>query len=260
MRVASAGINLIKKYEGCRLRSYKCPAGIWTVGYGSTGPHVKPNMVISQTEAEELLVKDLVRFERGVFSACKPATPSQAEFDAMVSLAFNIGLANFKKSSVLRLFKQGEKAKAASAFSMWIKAKNPKTGELEVLPGLVTRRNAEKNLFLKGADNRTVNGSVSANKFVAIPESRVVPEAPKSLAASREIIGGGVVGVGGITQLVHDVSVDDAVELKETVQQVHSDSYSLETLHIPEIASALAVALSMFIIWKRFKDRNEGVR
>lgn len=259
MQVSPVGIALIKRHEGCRLRSYKCPAGIWTVGYGHTGSDVGPRTVITQAEADDLLRQDLHKFENSVTTLCAPAVPNQAEFDAMVSLCYNIGPGNFRKSAVLRYFKRGDKAAAAEAFGSWTKARNPKTGRLEPLPGLVKRRAEEKQLFLTATSPRNVERLTSAAKTVYVPEGSVVPEAPKSLGKSREIIGGGVVGLGSVTQLVHNFSLDDANQVKQGVVEVKNEGY-MQEFHIPEVASFLAVVLSGFIIWKRIADRKSGIR
>lgn len=261
MKTSTIGKRLIQTHEGCRLRAYKCPAGVWTIGYGHTGPDVGPRSVITMAEAEALLEKDLQKFENGVSSACAPITPNQAEFDAMVSLAFNVGLANFRKSSVLRLFKKGNKAGAANAFGLWIKARNPRTRQLEVLPGLVKRRAEEKDLFLTTPTARSVERATSGSKTVTVPEASVVPEAPKPLSKSREIAGGAVVGVGGVGQLIKEFSVEDAKDVKTGIQDIRtSEEPFLEQIHATEIAAGLTVFISMFIIWKRITDRKDGIR
>lgn len=140
--IDAAGLALIKEFEGFQARAYKCPAGVLTIGFGSTGPHVKPGMVITRQQAEELLRKDLARFERGVDALTQDVPTSDNEFSAMISLAFNIGLAGFQKSTVLRQHLQGNRLKAAAAFLLWIKGGGRK------LPGLIRRRNAERKLYL----------------------------------------------------------------------------------------------------------------
>ena len=139
MRIGPRALHCIKHFEGVKLRAYLCPANVWTIGYGSTGPHVKPGMTISLAEAERLLRDDLVRFEAGVLA--RADDPSPAEFGAMVSLAFNIGLGAFNRSSVLRHHNAGNKQAAAGAFALWNK------GGGRVLPGLTRRRNAEAALY-----------------------------------------------------------------------------------------------------------------
>ncbi len=141
-RIGDAGMDLLKHFEGCELVAYRCPANVWTIGYGSTGPHVREGMVITQQEADDLKRRDLVRFERAV--AKNAGKCSQNEFDAMVCLAFNIGIGGFLKSSVLRHHKAGRKRKAADSFLMWNK------GGGRVLRGLTRRRKAERELYLRG--------------------------------------------------------------------------------------------------------------
>lgn len=144
-QIGAAGLEIVKRNEGLRLKAYVCPAGVLTIGYGSTGPHVKPGMVITEAEADRLLQEDLDRFEEAVERHARNATQNQ--FDAMVSLAFNIGIANFRKSSVLRQHIAGQHAAAANSFALWNKAKV--AGVLKELPGLTRRRAEEARLYRK---------------------------------------------------------------------------------------------------------------
>ena len=140
MVVNDRGVDIIKEFEGLRLTSYLCPAKVWTIGYGHTGPDVYAGLAISKQTAKDLLRGDLLMFEHGVDSLIETATEN--EFSAMVSLAFNIGLGNFKKSSVLKNHNLGKRAQAANSFLLWIK------GGGQQLPGLIRRRNAERSLYL----------------------------------------------------------------------------------------------------------------
>lgn len=137
--INKAGLEIIKEFEGLRLKAYICPAGVLTIGYGSTGSHVKPGMVITEAQAEELLRSDLRRFEDAVAKAAPDATDNQ--FSAMVSLAFNIGEGAFAGSTVLRKHLAGDHVGAAEAFKLWNK------GGGQVLTGLVKRRAAEAQLY-----------------------------------------------------------------------------------------------------------------
>ncbi len=147
MRTSDNGRSLIKSFEGLRLDAYTCPAGVLTVGYGSTGPHVKPGMRITEDEADALLSKDLERFETGVESLVT-ADIGQDEFDALVSFSFNVGLGNLGQSTLLKLLNRHDYMGAAAQFGKWIYAGK------KVLPGLVRRRHAEAALF-RGDDWRT---------------------------------------------------------------------------------------------------------
>jgi lysozyme len=145
MKTNKAGLDLLKSFEGLRLETYKCSAGVDTIGYGHTSmagePKVTPGMKITVQEAEEILARDLVKYEEAVDKAITVAM-NENQNAAMVSLCYNIGPANFAKSSVARHLNEGHADKAAEAFLMWNKAAG------KVLAGLTRRREAEKKLFL----------------------------------------------------------------------------------------------------------------
>lgn len=149
MKTNRAGIDLIKRWEGCRLTAYPDPATKgepYTIGYGHTSlagpPKVERGMKITQVQANEILVADLVKFEAAVSKALT-RNPNENQFSAMVSLCFNIGPGNFGKSSVVRRFNAGDAAGAANAFRLWNKAAG------KVMKGLVSRRESERELFLR---------------------------------------------------------------------------------------------------------------
>lgn len=91
MKISKNGIELIKKWEGCSLTSYYCQSGVLTIGYGHTGNDVKKGMVITESKAESLLVKDLEKFEKKVNKYNDTYNFNQNQFDALVSFAYNIG-------------------------------------------------------------------------------------------------------------------------------------------------------------------------
>ena len=143
MKTNEAGLSLIKSFEGLRLKAYKCPAGVWTIGYGHTGKDVKPGMIITEEQAEEYLRQDLERFEKGVDDLVE-VDINENQYSALVSLAYNIGLGNFKKSTLLKLINKGnqnELEAVHSQFKRWVYANK------KVLPGLVKRREAEFKLY-----------------------------------------------------------------------------------------------------------------
>lgn len=144
--IGKNGLELIKEFEGCKLKAYLCPAGKPTVGYGATGNGITLETVWTQREADDDLARRtniISLWLNGVLQ--KKATQNQ--IDAMVSLIYNIGQTAFKNSSVLRHFNAGAPQMAADSFLMWTKATvNGKKVELE---GLVRRRKAERELFLK---------------------------------------------------------------------------------------------------------------
>lgn len=141
MRTGKAGIDLIKSFEGLELVGYLCPANIPTVGYGHTGPDVKVGKSITPEKAHELLAADLAKFERGVKGVVKVGL-SQNQFDALVSFAYNCGLGNLFKSTLLKKVNVNPADPAIKAeFLKWTR------GGGEVLPGLVRRRKSEAALY-----------------------------------------------------------------------------------------------------------------
>lgn len=139
MITSQKGIDLIKNFEGCRLKAYKCPAGIWTIGYGHTAG-VKQGQVITPAQAEEFLKQDLKRFETSVRSLVTVAI-TQNQFDALVSFCYNLGATALKTSTLLKKLNAGDYNSAAEEFDRWVYANGNK------LLGLVRRRAAEKELF-----------------------------------------------------------------------------------------------------------------
>ena len=135
MRTGQNGINLIKQFEVCQLTAYKCPAGVWTIGYGHTAG-VKEGQSITQAQADAYLVEDLAKFERMVEKYDSKYTWSQNQFDALVSFAYNIG-------SIDQLTANGTRTKEEIADKILLY--NKASGQ--VLSGLTRRRMAEKALF-----------------------------------------------------------------------------------------------------------------
>lgn len=143
LRTSKAGIDLIKHYEGLKLAAYLCPAGVPTIGYGSTrlnGGPVTLGTTITIEEAELALQNDLIFFEKGI-KKYVVVQLTQHQFDALVSFAYNLGLGNLKSSTLLKKINANLFQDAAEEFMRWNKAGG------KVLLGLTRRREAEKNLF-----------------------------------------------------------------------------------------------------------------
>jgi len=139
MQTSQKGLDLIKSFEGLRLSAYKCPADVWTIGYGTTAG-VKPGQNITKERAEELLREDVKRFEQQVMRLVKvPLT--QGQHDALASFVYNLGPGNLSNSTLLRLLNAGDYKGAAAQFDRWTKAGG------KTLAGLVRRRAAERALF-----------------------------------------------------------------------------------------------------------------
>ena len=141
MQISQKGLDILKEFEGLRLEAYRCSAGVPTIGYGWT-KGVKMGDVWTREKAEHMLIEGVKPYEKAVQEAIGDAKTSQNQYDAMVSLCYNIGPGNFKKSSVAKLHREGKHAQAAAAFMMWVKAGG------KIIGGLIKRRNKEKALYL----------------------------------------------------------------------------------------------------------------
>lgn len=130
------------QWEGCRLKAYRCPAGVITIGYGHTGPDVKPGMEITAPQAVALFNADVDKFARSVEASLAGVSLKQKQFDAVVSLAYNIGLGGLKKSTLYKKVKANPDDPTIRAeFMKHVNARV--NGILKPLPGLVKRRRAE---------------------------------------------------------------------------------------------------------------------
>lgn len=138
-------IDLIKKFEGCKLTAYKCPAGIWTIGFGSTyyanGTRIKEGDTITLEQANKLLADTLTPYEKFVDANTRDDV-SQGQFDALVDFAYNCGNGNLKSSTLLKKVNANPNDPSIkNEFAKWTKAAGKE------LKGLVNRRNAEIELY-----------------------------------------------------------------------------------------------------------------
>ena len=144
--ISKTGIDLISSFEGIRLNAYDDGVGVWTIGIGTTiypnGMKVKKGDKCTLEQAHEYLAHDMIEFEKTVNDSVKVPL-SQNQFDALVSLTYNIGSTAFKNSTLLKKLNAKDFTGAADQFLVWNK------GGGKVLKGLVRRREAERALFLK---------------------------------------------------------------------------------------------------------------
>ena len=176
MKTSDKGIALIKKFEGCYLKAYKCPAGVWTIGYGHTGKVdgkvISSGMKITSAKATVLLKSDLATFEKAVTN-CKYLTfkPNQNQFDALVSFAFNCGTGS------LNTLVKNRNAKVVSEKLLLYNKANGKE-----LAGLVNRRKAEKALFdtpVKSTTSKTTSTAASSKKTTTSSTAKTLKKGVK---------------------------------------------------------------------------------
>ena len=140
MHMSQGGLdNLLKKFEGCKLKAYRCPANVCTIGYGHTNgagaPMVNDGMTITQAQAEDILKRDIVKYEVAVMDLVKVKL-TQNQFDVLVDFAYNAGVGNLKSSTMLKKINSGDLDAVPAELMKWTK------GGGKVLPGLVRRRQA----------------------------------------------------------------------------------------------------------------------
>jgi GH24 family phage-related lysozyme (muramidase) len=152
-------VELIKKFEGCRLEAYLCPAGVWTIGYGHTGTNVKAGLKITQADAEALLLSDIERFARAVDTWIKVDLTNN-QWCALISFTFNVGIGALQESTLRKRLNNGEDPVkvAMEELPRWNK------GDGKILEGLVRRRRAEVELFCHGVKPLTNDVKLTPDK------------------------------------------------------------------------------------------------
>jgi lysozyme len=231
VKLSDTGLQLILRFEGKlqrlpngRYQAYRCPANVPTIYAGCT-EGVTMGMIVTEQEGEEMFRREIEKFEKAVALACT-REPNQYQFDAFVSLAYNIGAAGFRKSSVLRHFNAGNDDKAAAAFALWNK------GGGRVLKGLVRRRAAESALFLRPVEPP--------------PMPQKVDESMSSGDKATATVGT-TLGLGGAAYLADPVSLSSTlVAVKGNGQQLFA-GVDLTTFGVPLVIIIAAIAAAWFL-------------
>lgn len=230
----AAGIALLKEFEGCKLSAYIDLGGVWTIGYGHTGPGVRAGLVWTKERANEQLAADIAERVPAVLAACKIA-PNENQLAAMTCLAYNIGLGAFKKSTVLRLHNAGNFTGAANAFTMWNKAGG------QVRAGLTRRRAAEMQLYLTPVADE-------------IQTTRALPEAIKDPSTSSVSPATVAAGVGGVLTI--------AQQAVAQIQQIWDglSGIGISPHILMSVLGIAAVSTLVYFVYEAWKRRKEGDR
>ena len=232
MKTSNRGLSLIVQFEGFRPDAYLDPVGIPTIGFGFIRG-VKMGDKMTLAEARDRLKREIVEYEQGVLAACT-RKPNQNQFDAFVCFAFNVGVAGFKKSSVLKAHNRGDYQAAARAFGLWNKAGG------KVFTGLTRRRAAEAALYLEPVDIDL------ADEPEPMPQL-VEPERPMTASTiNRASVAAGTTA-----------TLAAAGEALQTVQGVRYGLAGLEDWIVPALL-VVVVALCGYIIWERVNQRKGG--
>jgi lysozyme len=241
--IVMPGVALIAESESLRLRAYRCWAGVWTIGWGETDG-VHPGDLCTKEQADRWLCDDLTDRTAAV-RALLTEPAKQHQLAALVSLSYNIGLLGLRRSTVLRRHNAGDQAAAARAFGLWNKARNPKTGQREVLPGLTGRRAREAALYLTPEHDEP-------------PEPMPQAVQAESSPVRGPIAGGGAVTIGagvvtGMAQVGGSLS-----GLAEPLRQARA--LLVETLGVPPewVLPLVLIAAGAIVIRWRLAQRREG--
>lgn len=240
--IAWAGVEEIARSEGCRLRAYRDIAGVWTIGWGET-EGVTAGMVWTHAEADRRLLERLEYFARHVWDMLqRPANPHQ--FAAMVSLAYNIGLAGFARSTVLKAHNRGDAESAARAFALWNKARV--NGVRRVVAGLTARRAREAALYLAPApEARPPLDAVPVEAAGAVmdmpaaePESRLAAS-PIAQSGAVSIATGGLAAASSVSADVRDIAW----------------GFGIDPIMV---VAVVAITVGAVVLWQRHKQRRLG--
>lgn len=238
--VPLAAVELISDAEGLRLKAYRCPAGLPTIGWGQT-EGVKLGMEWTKQQADMDLCATLKERCEQVLSVCTDE-PSPYELGAMVSLQYNIGQAAFAKSSVLKAHNRNDPQSASRAFGLWNKA--TVNGVKQELRGLTARRAAEAALYLRPADDSDLR-------------------MPQAVEAESKIAGSPIAQSGAVAVAAGGLSVVATVKEHLGVfggLATSARTVIVDTLGIPvaALAPTLLAVVGAVVIWQRYKQRIKG--
>lgn len=253
-------IESLKREEGLRLKPYLCAAGVPTIGVGATtypdGRAVKmDDKPITEEVAMRMLAMEADRYLMAVSHFCT-RFPTAHQLAALTSLAYNIGLSAFSKSTVLRLHNAGDDAGAARAFALWNKATIG--GKLTVVPGLVARRAREAAMYVTADDEAP-----------AEPSPQAVATEPRLVASPTMNSGVLTVAAGAATAVADSAGPDPVSQLSTIGQQastVQTALQQIKTLIIDTVGipaswwlPMIVIGTGAVVIYRRWKQRREGV-
>ena len=251
MHVSPRGRALIKSFEGFRSTSYQDVVGVWTVGYGFTRG-VTPGQHMTPAQAEARLITELLGYEQAVLGACT-VPPNQNQLDAMVSLAWNIGIGGFLRSTVLKAHNRGDVQSASRAFGLWNKAGGREWA------GLTRRRAAEAALYLEpaAAPQRPPEPAPAPDMGIPIAEQPTAPPppAPPAQAMPQQVDPESSLASSGINRAATVAGTTAATV--GAVSQIKQSVDDLGGWVVPLLAGAVVV-LAGYIVWQRWNQRRKG--
>lgn len=237
MELSSEGLRLIKSFEGYHSRqedggckAYKCPAGVWTCGWGAT-EGVTPHTLWTETEAEERLAYELAKFETAVLKHV--AIPlNQNQFDALVSFAYNCGAGALQRSTLLKRVNASRFEETAKEFQKWTR------GGGRILPGLVARRAREAALFMKPVEQ---------------PDTPVMPQAVTAIAKPSRptvaVVAASVMAAAPVVIPPIPEPVTQAITSAESWKAIGGQIWTLKLFAFEQPVMAAALCISVVALW-----------
>lgn len=247
MRVSTKGVADIEKREGFRPLPYQDGAGVWTQGIGETQGITSLSVPIEYGTAKIRFLELLQsKYADPVTMLLEDAPTTQDQFDAMVSLAYNIGVKAFSRSSVLRAHKEGDINAATAAFAMWNKITDPTTKKLVVDRGLTIRRAAEASVY---------HGPAAPD---AVGSATPSADSEKPLSQTRSVAGGTLAAAATTLSVVAQVtsSVKDTAGNVVGVAQEFGDTWVVMGI----VGGIMAFVGICWALWARYQDRQNGLR
>jgi len=230
VQMSQEGINaLLKKYEGCKLKAYRCPANICTIGYGHTSaagaPMVTDGMTLTQKQCDDILSRDLVKYETAVHGMVKqPLT--QHQFDVLVDFVYNAGDRNLESSTLLKKVNAAKFDEVPAELMKWTK------GGGKVLPGLVRRRQAESAWWMAheisplaapvGPSSPVSEPTADEHEERSKPDNVPVPSMAQSKQGNAALVTAGLGGLGVAKQIA--AQAQDASDTANTLMGLFSNT------------------------------------
>ena len=244
MQMSQGGLdNLLKKFEGCKLKAYRCPAGILTIGYGHTSaagaPEVTEGMTITQKDAENILKNDLGKYEQPVAAMVKVEL-EQNQFDVLVDFVYNAGVGALKSSTLLKRVNAGDFDAVPDELMKWTKGKIPGKG-MQVLPGLLRRRQAESAWWITNHNHPDDHQDHRAEP-VAPPQKTMI----ESKQGNAALVTGGLGTLGAAKEVAAQ-----AQDASDTMDQI------MGLLHNPNFMIMVVIVGLGAAIWYWRKQNME---
>ena len=253
MQMSQEGVHaMLKQFEGCKLKAYRCPAGILTIGYGHTSaagaPAVTDGMTITQKQADDILSRDLVKYETAVQNMLQqPLT--QHQIDVLVDFAYNAGVGALEKSTLLKKVNAAQFSDVPTELMKWTKGKIPGKG-MQVLPGLLRRRQAESAWWTADLPIPTTPEQIFSHEQEQRiePEPLPVPSMATSKQGNAALLTVGLGGLGAAKEIAAQAQ-DASVTGDKIMGLLHNSNFVI-------MATVIALGVAIWYFRKQHMEAH----